>query len=198
MERGEELSLIRRAAAGDREAAGALIKAHQLSLYAYILRISGRRDRAEDVVQEAFVRVLTNLDRFDERFRFSTWLFTIARRVYLNMAEKKTPASSGDFMNDCAGHGGAPGASIEHRDTNTACRDALQAALMDLPTDQREVLVLFHQHEWPIWQIAERLSIPEGTVKSHLYRGRLRLREALERQRAASPAKFAWLEEVLP
>lgn len=59
-------------------------------------------------------------------------------------------------------------------------RDVMQQALMTLPQDQREIVVLFHQHEWPIWLIAEHLNVPEGTVKSHLHRGRLRLRDALK------------------
>ncbi|MEO1130910.1 MAG: sigma factor, partial [Planctomycetota bacterium] len=73
MERAEEVRTIELATAGDRAAAEKLIRAHQASLYAYILRLSGRPDVAEDVVQDAFVRVLTNLHRFDPRYRFSTW-----------------------------------------------------------------------------------------------------------------------------
>src|SRR5438067_254871 len=62
LDQKREQKLIRQAAAGDREAAGDLIKLHQTSVYAYILRMSGRPEVAEDIVQEAFVRVLTNLD----------------------------------------------------------------------------------------------------------------------------------------
>ena len=80
-----------KAAAGDRRAMEALIRAHQDALYAFILRMSGRPEVAEDIVQEAFVRVLKNLGRFDNRFRFSTWLFTIAKRLYMNSMQKLTP-----------------------------------------------------------------------------------------------------------
>jgi RNA polymerase sigma-70 factor (ECF subfamily) len=58
-------------------------------------------------------------------------------------------------------------------------RDGLQNALMSLPFVQREVLILFHQHEWPIWLVAEHLQIPEGTVKSHLHRARIAMRQLL-------------------
>jgi hypothetical protein len=51
---------------------------------------------------------------------------------------------------------------------------------MSLSLEQREVLLLFHQQDWPIWLIAEHLAMPEGTVKSHLHRGRRRLRDAME------------------
>lgn len=179
MNKAEEQRLIRRAAAGDRDAAESCIRAHQRSLYAYLLRLSGRSDMAEDVCQEAFVRVLTNLDRFDPRFRFSTWLFTIARRLYLNYCEKRRPTPAADTVGAWAGQGAAPDAPAEQGEDTTQARDALQRGLMALSLEQREVVVLFHQLDWPIWLIADHLQMPEGTVKSHLHRGRRRLREVL-------------------
>lgn len=178
MLRSDEERLIRQAVAGDRDALDAIIRAHQGSLFAFMLRMSGRRDVAEDVTQEAFVRVLTNLDRFDPRYRFSTWLFTIARRLYVNFREKKRPNSDSDYLGECAESRVRPD-TVEAEDERCASRDVLQRALMTLSVDQREVVVLFHQHEWPISLIAEHLGIPEGTVKSHLHRGRLKLRDAV-------------------
>lgn len=181
MTRSREQQLIALAAAGDRGAGETLIRFHQGSVYGYILRLSGRHDLTEDVVQEAFVRVLTNLDRFDTRFRFSTWLFTIARRVFLNAIEKRKPVSNSERVEATGGHMASVGrdvASSEHREV---CRGVVERALQEVSFEQREVLVLFHQCEWPIWLIAEHLSKPEGTVKSHLHRGRMKLREALEK-----------------
>ncbi|MBX3363260.1 MAG: sigma-70 family RNA polymerase sigma factor [Phycisphaeraceae bacterium] len=177
--RTEELRLIERAAAGDREAAGAFISAHQHSLYAYLLRMSGRPEVAEDVAQEAFVRVLTNLDRFDPRFRFSTWLFTIARRLYINTSQKLRPVCDTDGLSYRAGEDEAPGLPAAQRERREVQRTSLQSALMELSIEQREVLVLFHQLDWPICVIAQHMSMPEGTVKSHLHRGRRRLRDLL-------------------
>lgn len=180
MKRSEEQALIRRAAAGDRDAAGVFIRAYQNQLYAYLLRLSGRRELAEDIVQDAFVRVLTNLDRFDPRFRFSTWLFTIARRLFINAIQKHQPAYDSDTVSARAGRTDRPEAPVIQQDSDAASRDQLQRALMSLSLEQREVILLFHQQDWPIWLIAEHLTMPEGTVKSHLHRGRRRLREAME------------------
>src|SRR5690606_1083627 len=91
MDRTDEHALIRKAKAGDGTAIEALIRAHQDALFAFMLRMSGKPDVAEDIVQEAFVRVLKNLDRFDTRFRFSTWLFTIDKRLYVNFIQKQRP-----------------------------------------------------------------------------------------------------------
>jgi RNA polymerase sigma-70 factor, ECF subfamily len=179
LDQKREQKLIRNAAAGDRESAGELVRLHQGSVYAYILRLSGRPELAEDIVQEAFVRVLTNLDRFDPQYRFSTWLFTIARRVFLNNCEKRRPVSNSDYVGEVTGRTCAIGQDLETSDDRGHTRDAVQKALMTLSLEQREVIILFHQHEWPIWLIAEHQGMPEGTVKSHLHRGRTRLREAL-------------------
>lgn len=181
MERNAEQNLISRAASGDRSAAEILVREHQGGLYSYILRLSGRADIAEDVVQEAFIRALTHLDRFDSRFRFTTWLFTIARRVFLNICDRKS-ARTGMSCEEWDSRSGPDAerhsSEVEQGDGNQV-RDALQAALMELPQEQREVVVLFHQQGWPIAVVAEHMEMPEGTVKSHLHRGRHRLREIL-------------------
>ncbi len=192
MERAKERKLIRRAAAGDRNAAEECIRAHQAQLYAYILRLSGRPDVAEDIVQEAFVRVLTNLDRFDDRYRFSTWLFTIARRLYVNAMQKLKPIYETDIVGAWQGAGYRPDAGMIGDEVTSNARDELQRVLQELPPDQREVVVLFHQFEWPITRIAQHMEMPEGTVKSHLHRGRKRLRAMLE----ASEQSTRRIEEV--
>jgi RNA polymerase sigma-70 factor (ECF subfamily) len=194
LSRSREQRLVAAAAAGDRSACEVLIRHHQAGVYAYIVRMCGRPELAEDVVQETFVRVLTNLDRFDSRYRFSTWVFTIARRVFLNMLDKRAPASSTDSVEGSPGtvrHAGESAETLEHQ---IVCRDLIQRALMCVSMEQREVLILFHQHEWPIWLIANHLDKPEGTIKSHLHRGRARLREALERLGAAQHLT-AWRQE---
>ena len=194
MTRAEELELIERATAGDSGAAEAFIRAYQGSLYAYLVRMCGQPEVAEDIVQEAFIRVLTHLDRFDPRFRFSTWLFTIAKRLYVNSAAKLRPAYDTEALDGSAGRGELPEDGAMESEGDERLRDALQSALLALPPDQREVVVLFHQQDWPIWLIAQHLDMPEGTVKSHLHRGRKRLRKVLdERESAARRAGEVWV-----
>lgn len=180
MDRATERKLIRRAAAGDRQAAGECIRAYQGQLYAYILRLSGRPEVAEDIVQEAFIRVLTNLDRFDDRYRFSTWLFTIARRLYINAMQKRKPVYQSEVVESWGGDGAEPDAGTIGAEVNSNARDALNRVLQVLPEAQREVVVLFHQFDWPISRIAQHMDMPQGTVKSHLHRGRKHLRQLLE------------------
>ena len=192
MDRETERDLIERAIAGDRAAAGEFIQAHQASVYAYLLRMSGRPHLAEDIAQEAFVRVLSNLDRFDFRYRFSTWLFTIARRLFLNAMQKHRPVFDSALVERSIGGGFTAGEPVCEEETCECRRDMLQQGLMTLSSEQREIIILFHQLDWSISLIARHLEMPEGTVKSHLHRGRRKLRRVL----SAEPAYVERLDLV--
>lgn len=181
MTRTEERQIIEAAAAGDKTAAGQLIRAHQGSLYAYMLRMSGRPDVAEDIVQDAFVRVLANLDRFNPQYRFSTWLFTIAKRLYVNACQKLKPVYDTEIVGVQRGDSSEPLSPAVESEFRGSARDAIGRALAELSEEQREIIILFHQQEWPIALIAEYTNMPEGTVKSHLHRGRRRMRAYFEK-----------------
>lgn len=180
MERREEQRVIELAAAGDRAAAETLIRTHQASLYSYILRLSGRPELSEDIVQDAFVRVLTNLQRFDPRFRFSTWLFTIAKRLLMNAAQKHRPVYDSDMVGSWSAAANEPATPAIQRESRDHARAAIDDALAELGADQRQIVILFHQQEWPIAQIASYMNMPEGTVKSHLHRGRRKMKKLFE------------------
>jgi RNA polymerase sigma-70 factor (ECF subfamily) len=188
MDKAEELRLIDLAKAGDKAASAALIRGHQRSLYAYMLRLSGNPDIAEDVVQDAFVRVLMNLHRFDPRFRFSTWLFTIAKRLYVNAMQKHKPVYDSDVVGGRAGTSEEPWSEPLERESRGRESDAIGRALMKLSVEQREIVVLFHQQGWPIARISDYLSMPEGTIKSHLHRGRKKMRQHFEECESAELA----------
>lgn len=194
MERREEQLTIEAAAAGDKLAAERLIKAHQASLYAYILRLSGRPDVAEDVVQDAFVRVLMNLDRFDPRFRFSTWLFTIAKRLYVNACQKFKPVYDSDVVGVWQSDANDPSLPAIESEFRGSARDAIGRALQQLSEEQRQIILLFHQQEWPITLIAQYMSMPEGTVKSHLHRGRRKMRRFFEEHMSEDAVTMRFLE----
>ncbi|MCA9286564.1 MAG: sigma-70 family RNA polymerase sigma factor [Phycisphaerales bacterium] len=184
MLKSTERRLIKKAQSGDGAAVAALIEAHQASLYAFMLRLSGRPETAEDVVQEAFVRVIRNLDRFDDRFRFSTWLFTIAKRLYVNQRQKMQPRYDSDAIGDCRDRRSddAPGAASDREESIRTIRSLIDEALGELSDLPREIVLLFHQQNWSILEIAAHLQLPEGTVKSHLHRARKRMQRTMLRR----------------
>jgi len=176
-----ERELIRSILAGDRAAAEELVRHHQPSLYAYLLRMTGRPEVAEDVSQEALVRALTNLARYDERFRFSTWLFTIAKRLHVNACQRLAPRFDSETVEiEASKSEGRQTTLASTTERRANVEDALKIALEFLSAEQREVVVLFYQLQWPVDHIAEYLDMPSGTIKSHLHRARARMKLALE------------------
>ena len=135
MDQQLELSTIRRAKSGDVAAFTELIEAHQQRLYRFLLRICGRPELAEDIVQDAFVRVLRNIERFDERYRFSTWLFTIGRRLLINSLQKNRPRSESEWIESCESGGGET-ADSTGREQRLATVEMLDEAL-DVLTPQQ-------------------------------------------------------------
>ena len=183
MNKADEHNLVRKAKAGNTEAMESLICAHQQALYAFILRMCGRPELAEDIVQEAFVRVLSNLNRFDTRFRFSTWLFTIAKRLLVNSLQKHQPNYDSEVVDQHRAADTSPVGRVARNEIADNASDALEVALAGLQPQQREIVLMFHQFNWAITQIADHLNMPEGTVKSHLHRARKRMRRLLESDR---------------
>lgn len=191
MDRHDELRLIRRAKRGDRDAIAGLVAAHRLPLHRFLLRLTRSPEVAEDIAQDAFVRVLRHLDRFDEQFRFSTWLFTIARRLWINQIQKSRPMFDSELLSTRPGDGEVADLP-ERQERRTEIAAAVDRGLEALAPRQREVVELFHGRGVPIQEISRRLAIPLGTVKSHLFRGRRRMGEILR-----ADVRFARIAEAI-
>lgn len=173
---------------GDRVAFQALVRRHQTPLFNFALRHLRHATQAEDVVQDAFVRVVQNATEFKHEARFSTWLYTIARNLCIDQLRKNSlrrhpsldeqrPSSEGDGptlgeqMPDSK-------ASVERAATDHELRDRIAEAVEKLPEDQREVFLMREVANLPFKEIADITGVPENTVKS-------RMRYALERLQAA-------------
>lgn len=169
----EEAGLIDAARAGDMRAFGRLVDAHQLAVRGFLRRLIKGTGEAEDIAQDAFVRAFDSLARFDGRARFRTFVCGIAFRVWRDQSrawfrrrnrEQHYAEATGET------HGG--GASTEHR-------LALRQAMETLPEAQRGALALCLGADFTHEEAAVVLQLPVGTVKSHIARGRARLREVL-------------------
>ena len=188
-----EQRLLRRARRGDAAAIESLVGIFQGPLQAFLQRLCGSPELAEDLAQETFVRVLGNLDRFDDRFRFSTWLYTIARRLWMNHINKHRPVPDSEHVESRRGHDELPGVLASQQEQRTRLRRLLDRALDVLSGPQREMVLLFHQQGWGVGEIARQANLPEGTVKSHLFRARRRMLELIRRDAVDS----ALAEEML-
>ena len=139
---------------------------------------SGSRDEALDSTQNAFVKAYENLASFDQSQRFFSWIYQILRNECLNVLRSRRP--SAPLPEDMAAQG-SPADALDEEQR----RAAVQAALMALPDEQREVVLLRHFTELSYDEIAVSTGVPVKTVKSRLYSARQRLATLLSNERSS-------------
>jgi len=155
-----------------------LIIRYQHRLLRYLLFLTGNRETAEDLFQEVWMRVLVRGAQFDGRSRFETWLFTIARNLVIDQRRKRAMASldeliegTGDDDRSMCFEVAADDPTPFDHISNLEDREMIAAALLELDTLHREVLVLRFHEELSLEEIAKVTRAPLSTVKSRLYRG---------------------------
>ncbi len=172
---------------GDRAAFVVLVRRHQGPLFNFALRQLRTRQLAEDVVQEAFVRVVQSATEFKHEARFTTWIYTILRNLCVDHLRKnalrKHPsldAARGDDSGPTLGEQTAdPRASVERDVTGTELKERIGKAVEELPDEQREVFLLRQASHLPFKEIADITGVSENTVKSRMRYALERLQEAL-------------------
>jgi RNA polymerase sigma factor (sigma-70 family) len=178
-ERTDE-ELLEAVAAGDEEALGALYDRFGRVAYGVALRILRDRALAEDAVQEAFLALWRSAERYrQERAKPATWILTLVHRraVDLVRREDRRRGEPLDEAPEPATAGSVPEeANLRER------RTAVQAALRELPADQRQALELAYYGGYTQSELADRLGVPLGTVKSRMFAGLTRLRELVPEQ----------------
>ena len=164
-----------------------LIELYQHRLLRYLLFLTGRREVAEDLFQETWMRVLLRGAQYNGKARFDTWLFTIARNLVIDLSRKRT-MSSLDELND-SGDESRPfevamdGPSPLDQIQVSEDRAEVAEVLLKLEPNYREVLVLRFHEELSLEEIASVTRAPLSTVKSRLYRGLAALKPEIERLR---------------
>ena len=171
---------------GERAAFEALLRRHRAPLFTFVLRVLGSQDRAraEDIVQDACVRVLRGAQEWENRAKFSTWLFTIGRNLCLDAMRRDRHRKAESLDGVVGGSEEEDGRALaevlpgdhrgpERQAMNVRLRPVLEAAIAKLPEEQREVFVLREYSGVPFKDIAELTGVSENTVKS-------RMRYALE------------------
>ena len=155
---------------GDARAFEGLVRAYQADVWRLCLHLMGNPSQADDVTQDAFVRIFRFLPRYRGDSKFSTWIFAIARNCALDEMRK---TKRRQLLLDRA----HMQPQVEHAEQSSLVevRDALAA----LPLELREPIVLIDMLGESYRDAAVVLDVPEGTVKSRVHRGRMQLAEAL-------------------
>lgn len=180
----DEQRLIQLAAKGDCEAFEQLLRRYESAIWRLCYRMTANEEDAADLTQEALVRVWQKLPDFRFRSSFSTWLYRLTTNLCLDFLRSKKRRPTVPLEREDDGEPSLP----EPRDPAPTPEEAilaseeqerLQKALAALEPEQRRLLALRVDRELNYAQMAEILSVPEGTVKSRLARAREALRKKL-------------------
>mgnify|MGYP001826019544 FL=1 len=178
---GDETQLIDRALQGDRDAFTELVELNQERLFASMLQVTGSPEEAEEVVQEAFIRVFMKLDTFQRNSQFFTWLYRIAFNSALTRRRRNRARVSLDYCRENNGlEVSDEGAGVDEPMLRRERVDMVREAMHTLTDEHRSILVLREMEEHSYEDIAEILEISIGTVRSRLSRARRQLKLALE------------------
>ncbi len=165
--------------AGDARAFEALVRRHRAPVFQFILRFTGNKQKAEDLLQETWLRVVRGAAEYEAKARFTTWVYTLARNLCVDGARKdsyrqtdsldapaRSTESDGPALGELVPDRGS--ASPERGAHNAELRPLLLQALAALPQEQREVFILREYNGIPFKEIAQVTQTPENTVKSRM------------------------------
>jgi RNA polymerase sigma-70 factor (ECF subfamily) len=170
-----------------------LIRRYERPVFSLIYRMVRDSTTAEDLAQDAFIKVLNNLDKYRPEFKFSSWLFKIANNVAIDhLRKRQVDTISMDGSPHATTASEIEATTIDLADQGESALDALAArelgaaievAIGQLRPEYRNCIMLRHVEGRSYEEIAATLDLPLGTVKTYIHRARHQLREALEHLR---------------
>lgn len=180
-----DLAVVSRARSGDPEAFRMLVESHSKATFRVAYRMTGNEHDADDVVQETFLRAYKQLQHFEERANFGTWLHRIAVNCSLDLLRARSRADKhygGDF--ESAELAGASGARSEAQQDRLMISAELQTqvatAMERLSANERTAFILRHFEGMPVEEISKTLGIQINAAKHTIFRAVRKLRESLE------------------
>ena len=204
-----ERELVQQAKAGDRAAFAGLVSAYEGKIYNLALRYLGSREDAMDASQEVFLRVFRFLPGFQEESGFSTWIYRIGVNVCKDMLHRRLKRAEQPLEVPDEEDEGRPvdvpdlRYDPERIMEGVELRQALSDAILALPEQQREIIILRDIRGLSYEEIALALALEAGTVKSRLFRARENLRKKLLQNRnifgvsVSKPVKGGKSDEIL-
>jgi RNA polymerase sigma-70 factor, ECF subfamily len=168
----EDLADVVRCLEGDHAAFRNLVDRYHRPFFTFALRVLGNREEASDAVQTAFVKVFENLATFDRGRRFFSWAYRILVNECFNVRRAQRPS---ERIDPNLASDSSPLEDFERKER----RRQVQAAILELPVEYRDVIVLHYFSGLAYEEISDTLGVPQKTVKSRLYTARQRLATAL-------------------
>ena len=178
--------LVKLARKGNQSAFAELVELYKDKIFHLAYRMLNNRHEAEDVVQDTFLRVYKNWEKYDDNHKFSTWLYRIATNLCIDRMRKRKPNFSLDA--ELGDQEGTDGYSLLPGDERTPesefllseTQSIIHQAIEGLPAKYKMVMVLRYLQEMSLQEIGDVLNMPVTTVKTRVHRGREFLRKKLE------------------
>lgn len=186
---GPDDALVERAQSGDLQALEELFNRYRNQVFSLSYRMTGSAPEAEDLCQEIFVQVMRKIGSFQGRSSFSTWLYRVAMnrsRDYLRRKKRSPELLSQEGVVPEPADPGRGSGGLESVAIASEAQRIVQEALVQLPLSLRAPLVLHELEGLQYSEVAVMLKLPVGTVKSRIFRARIKLAELLE------PHKEQW------
>jgi RNA polymerase sigma-70 factor, ECF subfamily len=162
----------------------ALIREHQGMVFRTLVRLTGSREHIEDLAQEVFLRLFRGMQHFRGDASVSTYLHRVVVNVAQDEWKRRRKERNFDSMSDenlgWEDRLAASGDNAEHLLARKQLSNLIDGAMAELSEAERAVLVLYHQEECSYEQISLALDLPLGTVRTHLHRGRQKLKEKMQ------------------
>ena len=180
--RAEDVALIERCLRREQSAWEEIVARYRRKVFHIAYKFTGKHDEAEDLSQEIFLKVFKSLDKFNRDADFSTWLSSVARNYCIDhyramRREKEVVVEDLVAMDLAPAASGNPHRALEDRDRRSFLRRGLEL----LPDKLKEAVILRDLQGLSYQEMADRLHLPEGTVKSRINRGREELARLLVR-----------------
>jgi RNA polymerase sigma-70 factor (ECF subfamily) len=185
--------VVVRAQKGSEKAYRELLDRYQRPVFSLIYRMVRDREQAEDLAQETFVRVFNHIDRYDPAYKFSSWIFKIATNLTIDWMRKKevpTVSIDGSRYATTSDEIEASTITVESKDETPEelliareLGDEIERAIGRLRPEYKTAILLRHVEDKPYEEIAQIMSLPLGTVKTYIHRGRKELQEMLAHTR---------------
>jgi len=189
-----ERALINTILDGNLNAFRDLVETYQKLVVHIVFRLISRQEHMEEICQEVFIKVFQNLSGFKFQSKLSTWIGKIAYTTTINYLRKEKIHGSAEIKkssnnNNMEDNYNAPLDSIHSDDLNPVetlerqdISKLIHKNIEQLPTPYQTIITLYHLEQMSYQEIAEIMDLPEGTVKSYLFRGRKKLKESLVKE----------------
>jgi RNA polymerase sigma-70 factor (ECF subfamily) len=178
-------AIIQRCLQGDELAWNTIVQQYRRKVFNVAYKFVGRHEEAEDLTQDIFIKIFKSLGTFDRRANFQTWLISVSRNLcidhYRSVRQERQAIDHQIDPNELSpvAHEPGPIAAIEQQDRVLLLREALAA----LPESLRKAVLMRDIQELTYQEIADKLHLPEGTVKSRINRGRTELARQIRKLR---------------